>query len=305
MPASVPRNTEYDIGGSSFRNTPLEQVRTILMRFVQGLFSAAPMGDFHWNADDEKTEIIIRDENPIHVEKYGQRPCISFTIGNIQFHSLGLDDMLETDLKTGRKTKGVIIPGTTSINVCSRNDIEAHNLAWIVGEHIWLLRDLILRAGFFEIGRGLVITPPSPPGSIVAGDSADEWYVSTVSVPWQFSRKSSVTPLGRQIVNNIILHIQTGALNHIESMGPVTGIGVSEYKPESFASGASDIYKHTPDPAGLLSSIISKQPHPLNPAKTIIIRSSNLYRAGLKPASMNGRPLPIVTSIVEESESET
>jgi hypothetical protein len=295
--------------GSAFRFTPLEHVRVLFVSFVQGLFHAAPPGHFHWEPDNDKTEIIIRDENPINVDSIGERPAINFTMGPIQFYHLGMDDLVSLQFTTGRKEKGVLIPGTMSINVSSRNDIEAHNLAWVVGEHIWLLRELFLRKGFFELGRGIQVTPPSPPGSIVAGDSADEWYLSTVSVPWQFARKSAFTPLGREIVQSIEQHIELNDPRRVESMGPAldpTGfnlpVSIQECRPESFAPLASDARGGTPDPAGVKNNPLPLQPHPLNPAKSVVVKTVRPYRAGLRRSS-SGRAaaLPIDAACMEKS----
>lgn len=294
--------------GSSFRFTPLEHVRTLVISFVQGLFNGAPAGCYHWEPEEERTEIIIRDENPINVEKVGQRPAINFTMGEIRFYNVGIDDMIDYDFATGKKTKGVLVPGVISVNVCSRSDIEAHNLAWVVGEHIWLLREILLRQGFFEIGRGITISPPTSAGSIVSNDMADEWTCSTVSVPWQFARKSAFTPLGRDIVDNICVFMAVNAPKPVESMGwPAHPSGspfsVHECPPPSYAPLASDSRGGTPDPAGNKSNPLPLVPHPLNPAKTVTVRTVRPYRAGLRMSSAGRAPaLPIEDRCVENSE---
>lgn len=297
--------------GSSFKHTPLEQVRTLIISFTQGLFNGAPLGSYHWEPEPERTEIIIRDENPINVETIGQRPALNFTMGNTQFYSVGMDDLLEYDFATGRKTKGILAPGVMSVNCCSRSDIECHNLAWIVGEHIWLLRELLLRQGFFEIGRGINISPPSPAGSIVSGDQGDEWYCSTLSVPWQFARKSAFTPLGQQVVENICAFLRTNAAKPVESMGwphDPTGrpYNIHECLPPSYAPLASDSRGGTPDPAGNRSNPLPRVPHPLNPSKTVTVRTVRPYRAGLRMSSAGRAPaLPIEDRCVEKSEVAT
>lgn len=286
MPSRVPTTTHLSgFPGSSFKYTPLQHVRVLFASFLQGLFSEAPIGQFHWDPDEEKTEIIIRDENPIHVETIGARPAISLTIGPCQFYSLGMDDMYSFDFALERKVKTVLIPGTMSINVCSRVDIEAHNLAWVISEHIWLLRDLLIKAGFFEIGRNIQVGPPSPAGSIVSNDSADEWYCSTISVPWQFNRKSAFTPLGRQIANNIELRVnETNRLIDEGRGGPALAghelaVKVTERFPPSFAPDASDVYGKTPDPADERTYSLPVAPHPLNPAKLVVVETIRPFRA--------------------------
>ena len=237
---------------SSFKYTPLQHVRVLILSFLQGLFAEAPPGCYRWSPEDALSEIVIRDETPIHVETIGARPAISLTMGSIQFYNLGLDDLFTFDADTGRKVKIVLIPGVLSLNCCSRVAIEAHNLAWVVSEHIWLLRELLLKSGFFEIGRGLQVGPPSPASSIVAGDMGDEWYASTVSVPFQFGRKSAFTPLGQSIVRNVELSLETSRRLVADGKGGPAQAGhefpvrLDVCPPPAFAPNATDARGRTP-----------------------------------------------------------
>lgn len=298
--------------GSSFKTSPLEQIRTLLVSFVQGLYNGAPVGTYHWEPEEENTEIIIRDENPINVETAGQRPAVNFTMGGVDFYNVGMDDLNDYNFNTGKKTKGVLVPGVMSVNVSSRSDIEAANLAWHISEHVWLLREILLKQGFFEIGRGLKISPPSLAGSIVSGDMNDEWSVVTVSIPWQIARKSAFTPLGREVVDNICAFVTANTPQPVESTGwPAAPSGqrpysISECAPPSFAPLASDAYGGTPDPSGTKSNPLPLVPHPLNPAKIVTVRVARPYRAGLRMSSAGRAPaLPIDGRCVEKSEVAT
>lgn len=287
MPSKVheTRTSGNGFPGSSFKYTPLRHVRVLLASFLQGLFAEAPPGQYRWSSDDQQTEIIIRDENPINVEVVGKRPSITFTIGTVQFYSLGMDDMYSYDATIDRKVKIINVPGTMNINVCSRSDIEAHDLAWVVAEHIWLLRELLLKAGFFEIGRNIVIGSPSPAGSIVTNDNSREWFCSTVSVPWQFTRKSAFTNLGDQIVRNIELSVAARSPHLIDEGrgGPALAsaelpVHVTRQFPPSFAPGASDVYGKSPDPAGTRTYSLPLVPHPLNPSQLVVVKTVRPYR---------------------------
>jgi hypothetical protein len=275
--------------GSSFKYTPLQHVRVLCISFVQGLFAEAPPGNYRWSPDDELSEIVIRDESPIQVRTVGMRPAINFTMGKVSFYSLGMDDMFTYDFDIGRKVKVVLIPGTMNINVCSRVDIEAHNLAWVVSEHLWLLRELLLKAGFFEIGRGIDVSPPSPAGSIVANDSGDEWYCSSLTLPFQFNRKSAFTPLGDKIAESIALRVrsQLGLIEEGRGGPALAGheypVKVSTQFPPSFAPQASDVYGKTPDPAGTRNYQLPVAPHPLNPSKLVVIETVRPWAASAPP----------------------
>jgi len=287
---------------SSFKYTPLQHVRVLFVSFVQGLFQEAPPGCYKWSSDIESTEIIITDENPIHVEKLGMRPAITFTRGPVQFYSLGIDDMMNFDFRTEKKTKAVLVPGTMTINCCSRSDLECENIAWIVAEHIWLLRELFMKMGFFDLGRQPQIGSPSPAGSVVSGDQAVEWFVTAVAIPFQFPRLSSFTPLGNKVAENIELTLNQ-VHSRAEALGATGGfinhelpLGVTRHFPSSFAPDATDTYGRTPDPSGSKSPApLPIQPHPLNPASSVTVRTLSPFAGGVRPAGMNGAALPIKT----------
>jgi hypothetical protein len=292
---------------NDFRDSPLEMVRTLFVRFIQGLFNASPVGAYHWESDRELSEIFISDENPVKTESCGTRPAISITRGPVQFYTLGLDDMQDYNAQTGKKTKGVLVPGTMTINCCSRVDLECDRLAWIVAEQLWMNREILMKAGFFEIGRMPTIGAPSPAGSIVVGDNADEFYVTSVTCPWQFARTSSATPLGAHIVRGINLAMRARSpIYDGENVGwPDTGTSelptfTQGCSPPPFAPDASDVYGGTPNPGGK-PNLLPVVPHPLNPAQMVTVRSSRPYGPAVKPPSIGGRTIPIVRYVVEES----
>jgi hypothetical protein len=113
------------------RYNPLRFVREAYVRFIQGLFYMAPKGWYHWELDLEETEIVVTDENPIKVDTLGKRPCITCTRGPIAMFTLGLDDMLQYDMRTGARKKSILLPGTMSINCCSRVSLEAEQLSQV------------------------------------------------------------------------------------------------------------------------------------------------------------------------------
>ena len=291
MPSKI-RQTQGlgDFPKHSFRNSPLEQIRTLYVGFCQGLFSAASKGSYRWSPLVHETEIYITDENPIQVEAVGQRPAVSFTRGPVQSYSLGQDDMLSYEFETGKKTKSILVPGTMSINCCSRVDLESERIAWVIAEQLWLHRELLMRAGFFEIGRQFVVGSPTPAGSIVAGDSGDEWYCTTVSSPFQIYRTSQITPLGAHIVDGVNLQLSAGA-NPVGSTGPAANPG-----------GADPPFGVTSAAPGVSTAVV---PHPLNPAQMVQVRASHPYKSGVRPPAIMGRTIPIQQVVVEQSVAPT
>jgi hypothetical protein len=258
--------------------------------FCQGLFSAAPPGTFRFSPSLTDTEIIITDENTINLEVIGKRPAINFTRGPVQSYSLGMDDMLTYNLETGQKKKSILVPGTMSINCVSRNDLESEFIAWIVAEQLWMNRELLMQAGFFEIGRQFIVGSPSPPGSIVSGDSGEEMYCTTVSSPFQFYRTSVNTPLNRHILAGINTNFLIDRLKHYNPEGPVVPVPGTANLPYKIDERAPGLEPH-------------RVPHPLNPAQMVTVRAVHPFRGGLRPPAIRGRNLPIQQAPVEESKS--
>jgi hypothetical protein len=314
MPSRVTRNSARGAHPlASFRDTPLTHVRMLYNTFVKVLFAHRTVGDMHWTDDETTSEIYISDESPVNGDIVGMRPCISFTRSAVQFYSLGMDDMMSYDFETGQKTKGVLVPGVMSINCCSRVDLESENIAFWVAENLWILREKLMgTAAFFEIGRQPQVSAPSSAEGIVTGDCGREFYCTTVSSPFQFSRTSQFTPLNRQVVNELALAIQARVQPlqcRGQGLGPVASpngdvpLSFQMAQPNSFYPEASDARGRTPDFSGQSAPEPPLQPHPLNPAMQVRVRAVRPFRAAVRPPMMGGRSIPIAEHDCVESET--
>ena len=306
MSAKIP-TTQPGLAEDNFRDSPLEHIRSLFVGFLQGLFYSAPVQAYHWSPNDDESEIYISDENPVKDSAIGLRPAFAITRGPMAFYSLGLDDMFSIDQRTGQKRKEVLVPGTMTINALSRVALESERLAWIAAENLWLHRELFMKAGVFEVGRQPNIGSPSPAGSLVAGDSADEFFVTSVTCPVQLKRASQTTPLNQAILHNISLSLQA-RLRGVRSQdqGPIdspTGQLPYQYggtMPPEF-SPASDARGNTPNP-GNGPPVLPMVPHPLNPAQMVTVRASRPNSPAVRrPALPGGRPIPLPEPSVEES----
>lgn len=314
MSPKVPQPEPQPLFPGSFKYTPLEALRNLFVGFCQGLFNAAPPGCYHWDEDDSTTEIIIQDEAPVKEETHQKRPLITVTRGPLQAYGFGLDDMLKYDADIDRKTKSILVPGTMTLNCCSRVALEAENIAWVVFEHIWLLRDLLIKSGLFDTGRNCGLGAPSPAGSIIANDAGDEWTCVPVSVPFQFVRTSAFTPLGKQIVQNIEQRLYLSPGRGIQNVGPggysttnwddgngKVPLGVYVCPPPP-VTPASDARGQTPDPGGRHDYFLPKQRHPIDPARIVHVRTVRPYRPGVRSTtSLAQGQVPIIDPCVEES----
>lgn len=290
---------EQDIA-QLLRYNPLRFVRESYVRFLQGLFHGAPRGWYHWELDLDDTEIVITDENPIKVDTLGKRPCISCTRAPVAFYSLGIDDMLSYDFRTGAQRKAILIPGTMSINCCSRVPLEAEQLAWVAANHLRLLRDVMRRWGFYDVGRNLAIGSPSAPGSIIQNDRGDEWYACTVTSPFQMSNISQVTPLGNKIAKSIEVALN-GELHYLPPQGDVTGFAIDGSLPASDTPSIGGSVGGARGVAGIGQHSLKKVAHPLNPDVQITVRAARPGDPAVRPPAMRGRAIPIRPQPVEES----
>lgn len=306
MPSKVQTTSQSGAFPVDFKYSPLEYVRVLYCSFVQGLFYASPPGAYHWEPDDNVSEIYIADESPVKTTSMGIRPAISFTRGPVQFYSLGFDDMLEFDMQTSSKTKSVLVPGMMTINCMSRVEIEAERLAFIVAEQLWANRELLMKKGFFEVGRQPRISSPSPAGSLVQGDGGDELYVVSVQCPYQFSRTTKITPLGVPLLKGIDIALQLHMQRAVQNLGPVSTPGantpflVERFAPPAFAPHASDVDGYTPNP-GNPPPALSTVPHPLNPAARVVVVPHRPNSPAVRQPSIGWRCIPITGDSVEES----
>jgi hypothetical protein len=298
MPTSVPKNSAGPgTSGSSFQDNPLRQVRYLYTTFIQGLFSFRPPGSYHWTEDMKRTEVVVTDESPLHIEVLGGRPGITFTRAPVGAFHLGFDDMILYDPTTGRKTKSMLNAGTMVINCCSRVDLESEHLAWVCYEYIWLLRDLLMKAGFYDVGRGMQVGSPTPAGKIVEGDAGDEYYCTTVTSPYHFQRTSEFTPLNAIMLKELAVRLSTNPLALVASGQNIASspngdlpYQVNDTPPAPFAPGA---------PTGTPG--LDLVPHPMDPSRLVSVRVIRGNQGGFRTFAPSGASLPIPAPTVEES----
>lgn len=291
------------------RYNPLRFVREAYVRFIQGLFYAAPKGWYHWEPDLESTDIVISDENPIKTDTLGKRPGITCTRAPVALYSVGLDDMLSYNFKSGAKQKAILIPGTMSINCCSREALEAEQLAWIVAEHLWVLRDVMRPFGFYDVGRNISIGAPSSPGSIIQNDSGDEWYAVALTSPFQLSRISGTTPLSQNIAASVETTLK-GTIHGRKPQGvpyyngPEMPYAVNGSITEDDIRAVGGRTDSAYGSGGIGQHVVRVEAHPLNPDQEVTVRAARPGDPAVRAPSIYGRRIPIDSRPVEESDNE-
>lgn len=171
---------------------------------MQGLFEKADLGCFHWCESLEETELVITDESPIKLDVVGKRPCISTVRGQVAWGKTSLDEMQTRNVTNDQINHTDLLSGTMTINCCSREPLESEYIAWIVANHSWLLRRLIMKhTPVHEFGRGQMIGAPSPAGAIVSGDTEGEWICTPIQIPFFLQISGKVTPLNLTLLKEI------------------------------------------------------------------------------------------------------
>jgi hypothetical protein len=151
--------------------------------FLQMMYSQ-PKARKHWDADPERTEILIVDKYTFNLKAVQKRPAIVANRGPAHFlKASGLRKMKETDLVTNTRTFADLIEGTVTLSCFSKEGEEAEDIALDVFE--WFndfseairirqsFRNPLDRRGFFRVDsvsigeEALVKTDSKPDLSVV------------------------------------------------------------------------------------------------------------------------------------------
>lgn len=175
---------------------PMVFALRLYVQFLQGLFNQTPVGTFHWEPDNETSEIVIRGEAPLDLSVVGKRPAITVVGGPVQYQGLGIDNMLSYDPTNGTRTRTDLMSSIFSVYCLAESDIIASRLGHIVS-HFTRLKQRLLESpgGFYAIARPAPsINSASAPGQLVMGDPTGLVMVQ-VSIPFTLQWTWSSTPL--------------------------------------------------------------------------------------------------------------
>jgi hypothetical protein len=161
---------------------------------------------YHWEPDQEISEIVIRGEAPIDMRTVGKKPAITVVLGPTSYRNLGIDNMLSYNQNTGERVRTDMMMGNLVVYVLAFADIIALRIAHIVAHHTRAQQRLLESpGGFHSIGRPFPqVNSPSPPGALVAGDPEGLVMVQ-VNIPFEFQWTWSTTPRQSQSLRSLDL----------------------------------------------------------------------------------------------------
>lgn len=199
----------------------LSDSKDILLRFFQDFFYQMPSGEqpsvFHFeplgtstgDGDDYKTseqttEIIITDAGSVNTETLEKRPCLIISRGPFAYNNMSMDNLLSIRGSDSMKTHTDLLSGSFTIHCIAREGLEAERLAVIVARALRVFRDLLQKAGFFHVGTIINIGSETSPGSLIAGDSEEDFIDVPISFPVYYQDSWTVTPEST-VLNKIVL----------------------------------------------------------------------------------------------------
>lgn len=201
---------------------PLTHSRRAVLAFLQGLF-AQLSPDRRWTDDLKTTAVVIGDARPVQTAVVGTRPAITVVRAPMGWGGLFLDDLQAEGQPVGGRTHSDLLSSNLIINCLATSDVVSEDMAWFCSQHLWILRRMLLSAGFFEIGRKQVIGSTTPAGALVAGDVKKVWVKTSITLPFHLQYTSAIVDKA-DVLASIAFHMQATVGAPIDLTSVLAGI---------------------------------------------------------------------------------
>ncbi len=156
------------------------------------LFHFEP-GEEDYSTAETETELIVSDAGAVGTDTVETRPAILISRGPFAYGNVSLDQLLEQDLASGNRTHTDLLSGSFVVNCVSKIGLEAEKLALLVAKAIRMYRRQLQVAGFFYIGHMIQVGQESPAGTLVSGDSEEDFVTVSVTFPVYYQESWTVT----------------------------------------------------------------------------------------------------------------
>ncbi len=199
---------------------PLFHYTKLFVRFLQLVFASFDKGKYHWELDQQLTEITISDQSTIARDAVEQRPAIIVARGPASFGNIALDQFAgphfdkqrtlvpNLDQSTGARRHTDLVSASMSYNCLSSEGIEAQRLAWIASMATRRLKRSLMKAGLHRVGEEIQVGAESAPGAIVQPDG-NEIIMVSVSVPFFFQDFWTVEPVDKVLLKNLNMALRS------------------------------------------------------------------------------------------------
>jgi len=139
---------------------------------------------------------------------------------------LGMDQLHQLNTRTGAETHVDMLAGNLTFNCLSRVADEAEDLAWLVSSHVWLLRPILMKVGFHDIGQRMQIGSASPPGQLVQGAPTEEVTVVPAFTSFQFGWGGKITEQDTHVIREVTLQLEARLHEVLQPTPQYAGGGV-------------------------------------------------------------------------------
>lgn len=199
---------------------PLYHYSRLFVRFLQLVFASFDKGKYHWDLDQNITEIQISDQSTIAREAAEQRPAILVARGAANFGNIAMDQFAgphfdksgklvrNLDQASGARRHTDLVAASISYNCLSSEGVEAQRIAWIAAMATRRLKRSLMKAGLHRVGEEITVGPESAPGAVVQPDG-NEIIMVSVSVPFFFQDFWTVEPVDKVLLKNIDLALRS------------------------------------------------------------------------------------------------
>lgn len=172
----------------NFSRSPFRNLRTMMMRWIKGVFSSFDEDDYRFVEGSPDSKIAIYGAVPAHPDANEARPCIVYQRLPSGWHNpgYGAGPLVQTArLGHGLQRKTSLISGAVAFHCCSKTADEAEDIAWVVSFWLRECLPMLTRLGFFNLGEPS-INPVTPAPDAILEIANTEWTVCTVSFPFSF-----------------------------------------------------------------------------------------------------------------------
>lgn len=191
---------------------PLFQYTKLFVRFLQVVFATFEKGAYRWSEDMETTDVVISDQGMLRREVVDKRPLIVCMRGAASWLNVSMDQFLDYDLESGKRSHTDLISCSMTYNCLAREGLEAQRIAWIAAYATRTLKRHLLRAGLHRVGENVDMGAETDAGNILP-DSGKDFYLVQVSVPFFFQDSYSVAPVDKLLLKDLHLTL-TSEVNY-------------------------------------------------------------------------------------------
>jgi len=191
---------------------PHQVIKNYALEVTQLLFGAGNPTGYHWDANQEKTEIMIVDKHSFNLEQVESTPTIVANRGPQGWmRTSGFRQLQALDMRTDRRTYADLVRGGVILSCFSRHGLEAEDLAGYLFASFQTFRDVmrkIARQGIMvpnHLGFFRIEATNMGEEALVKSDSRPGLSVVPVALQATVHRRYAVEPREARKLQNIVV----------------------------------------------------------------------------------------------------